>query len=336
MISLLHSIYDPGTPVPRDEAYYDRIFPVLKANMICPQVYCLMREKDLLSLVPGTFREALKQEFGKTVVNNLLLRQTLEAVLKRLDSEGLSAIPLKGIRFNERVFGHFAARPNSDIDLLIRPEDLQRAVGLLTGLGFVMAKQVHNHAVMLKPTGEGQEPLAVELHWSLEKPNWAELDHGRFWSQSVPLAGFRHVRELSTAHLFYSICLHGIRHRMDAFKFLLDIVHMIVQFPDELDYGMLLEEAARDKTKRRIMVALSIVYGQFPFLHGIKPLLFEPLKTGWTYNAMRKKQQGIRDREYYRYVSFFKFSIFDTWKQTVLSQKHIYHFTGKYKADVLE
>ena len=336
MISLLHSIYVQGTSVPRDEDYYDRILPVLKANMICPQVYCLMRERDLLPLAPGKFQEALKQEFGKTVVINLLLRQILEGVLKRLDSEGIPVIPLKGIRFNERIFGHFAARPNSDIDLLIRPEDLKRAIGMLNSLGFVMAKQVHNHVVMLKPTGEGREPLAVELHWSLEKPNWAELDHERFWSRSVPLAGFQHARELSTGHLFYYICLHGIRHRMDAFKYLLDIVHMIAQFPDELDYGALLEEASRDKTKRRIMAALSIVYGQFPFLHGIKPLPFEPLKTGWTYSAMRKKQQGIRDREYYRYVSFFKFSIFDTWKQTVLSQKQIYHFTGKYKADVLE
>ncbi|MNJ05337.1 hypothetical protein D3C73_1665910 [compost metagenome] len=56
------------------------------------------------------------------------------------------------------------------------------------------------------------------------------------------------------------------------------------------------------------------------------------METAWTYSAIVKKQTGVKDMEYYRYVSFFKFQIFDTLKHTIMSQKQIYEHTAKYSS----
>ncbi|MDF2939095.1 MAG: hypothetical protein K0Q90_4468 [Paenibacillaceae bacterium] len=115
-------------------------------------------------------------------------------------------------------------------------------------------------------------------------------------------------------------------------KYVMDIVQIMATAGEQVDMGRMLKEAAADKTAKRVKIALSIACGLFPGLSASRSLPFPLVETAWTYSAILKKQTGIKDMEYYRYVSFFKFQIFDTLKHTIMSQKQIYEHTAKYSS----
>jgi hypothetical protein len=332
VISLLRWVYRSELPLYSQAGSYENALEEIRLSHVSPQIYYLLQSRQLLKETPVFFQNALKQDYHRTMIQNLLLRRIEDQLLTDLDREGIPVIPLKGTRFSEAYFGNQAARASADIDLLIPPDDLRKAMACTERLGFQLDKHVHNHTVMVKSTGPDSAPLAVELHWTLEKQDLSEMNDSRFWIEARPVKGFRHVKELSAQHAFHFICLHGIRHRMDSMKFILDILQMLETAGDCIDYRALMEDAARDKTRKRVETALSIVYGLFPWLHEAKPLPFKPLETAWTFHAMLKKQKGIKDMEYYRYISYFKFKIFDTLKHTITSQKQLYMPSVKYPA----
>ncbi len=333
LIALLEPIFGNGKPLPAwgDEEYKLALRDI-RLSGVGPQICHFLRGKGLLDETPAFFRNALKQDYQQALVQNLYIQKMEREILAAFEAAAIPVIPLKGPRFAEGYFGHMAARPSSDIDLLVHPEDLKRAEQCVEALHFQKDKQVHNHVVLAKATGPGQDALAVELHWTLDKKNWSSLDDRRFWEEAGEVAGYRHVKELSPTHTLYFICLHGMRHRMDSMKYVMDIVQILAAEGTRIDMGRLLREAASDKTAKRVKIALSIACGLFPELPASRSLPFPLLETAWTYSAIVKKQTGVKDMEYYRYISFFKFQIFDTLKHTIMSQKQIYEHTAKYSS----
>lgn len=325
VITLLRSLYDPAEPLPEDEGFYRAVMEDVDLFHLHAQLYQLLKETDALEQVPVFFRKQLKQAADRVLFQNLALRHTEETVFRRFEERGIGAIPLKGNRFAERFFGHFAARPTSDIDLLVHPAGMDQAVECLRGMGFAFDKKVHNHTVMRKVVEGSSLPVEVELHWTLDKKYWSELHDGPFWEHSVPYKEFRYIRELSVPHTFYHICLHGIRHRMDSVRFVMDIAQMIHRCGSGIDIDAVFGQALQDRTVRRVQAALSIVYQQLPHFQRSLPLPFPLLDTHWDYGMFRDMQKGLRKMDY-KYRLFFKFRIFDTWKHTILSQRQLYNY----------
>ncbi|MDF2936873.1 MAG: hypothetical protein K0Q90_2246, partial [Paenibacillaceae bacterium] len=259
MIALLEPIFESGKPLPGwEEEHYRLALKEIRLSAVGPQIYHFLRGKGLLDGTPVFFRNALKQDYQQSLVQNLYIQKMEREILAAFDAAEIPVIPLKGPRFAEGYFGNMAARPSSDIDLLVHPEDLKRAEQCVEALHFQKDKQVHNHVVLAKATGPGQDPLAVELHWTLDKKNWSSLDDRRFWEEAATVAGYRCVKELSPTHTLYFICLHGMRHRMDSMKYVLDIVQILDTAGDQVDMGRMLKEASADKTAKRVKIALSI------------------------------------------------------------------------------
>lgn len=164
----------------------------------------------------------------------------------------------------------------------------------------------------------------IELHWTLDIPEWSRLDPERFWNNAAVLPTYRHARELSASDTLYFACLHGARHQMSSLRYLLDIVQILEHCADFIELDALLEQAEADRTSRRIQAVLSIVYDQFPHLHAVKPLPFPILKTPWTYDIVRSARQGKKSLDYYAYKLFFRHQIFDTWTHRLLSLRKAY------------
>jgi len=94
------------------------------------------------------------------------------ALLKRIDvrfaAASLPAVALKGPLFAERFYPRPSTRATSDIDLLVRPGDLDRAATVLASLGFVgtdgaqesRQRREHHHLHFSHP-----DALPLELHF---------------------------------------------------------------------------------------------------------------------------------------------------------------------------
>ncbi|GBF75997.1 hypothetical protein PA598K_04436 [Paenibacillus sp. 598K] len=332
MFALLNALYDSdsgnvppaGPQLAADIELFAMHAQIHKLLQRCPRV----RES-----LPQDLRQRLKRESETIGIQNLMLQHTERQILKQFDSHRIAAMPLKGTRFAERFFGALAARATSDIDLLVRPGQLEEAISLVRDMGFILDKKIHNHAVLYRLITP-DIPLMVELHWTMDKPHLSELRDEPFWDSSLPMAGFDGIRELDALSTFYFMLLHGMRHRMESPRYLLDLAHMLLEHGETLDLSELVVRARRDRTYRRVQAALSIVYGEFPSLHTRKPLPFDVIETYWTYEAIRDRRLGKRGLDDYRNRMFFRFGIFDTWKHQLLSQQPVYKRLGKRPSDM--
>ncbi|MGM0874199.1 MAG: nucleotidyltransferase domain-containing protein [Bacillota bacterium] len=321
LINFLQSLYDHNSSLPSETEVYNQLIEDIEYFSISPQVYFYLKQQDRLELTPQFFQNRLKNSFNQVLIQNLFIKSQTEKILSTFDELSIPAIPLKGVLFAEKYFGHVAARSTSDIDLLIKPDDLNNVIEYVKKLGYTIEEESapdHFHCSLSKELPGSPIPLTVEIHWDILRENTSEFKIEEFWSQANPLKQYKHIKELSDDHTFYMICLHAWRHNLDSMKHFLDIVQIINVLGNELEYDTLFKDAARHKTLNRMKRTLSIVYRAFPQLKEIQTLPFNNQKgLWWQYEAVR--DSSFRNiKVYLDYFDYLFFS-FDTTKHRLIA-----------------
>ncbi|MDP4083193.1 MAG: nucleotidyltransferase family protein [Bacillota bacterium] len=300
-IELIKGLYDSQASFPKEEDYYHNAQILIENEGISSQMFYLLNNSGKLQQTPLFFQKFLKENYEKSLVQNLFIKSQLEQILRKLEENRIEVIPLKGVLFAEKYFGYYGARPTSDIDLLIRLEDLEKAIQVAEDLQFfIEEKQItdHFHCSLGKKLKGSMIPLRVEFHWNLVLEKTADLNVEPLWDQAVPLKGSLYVKELSDYHAFYMICLHGWRHNLDSLKYFIDIIQMVHLLQGKLDYDSLFKEAALHKTLNRMTRTLTIVYQRFPHLDKIKYL---------SYKSKNIYRQYYSDKGVKKYIDFFDY-----------------------------
>jgi hypothetical protein len=146
-----------------------------------PLVYRVyQREGRLAELSPGE-RQVAERHYYTTLARNLRAFEAARQLLDAADADGLTVLPWKGLVFAETLYRDPGTRPMMDVDLMVRPDELERALRLFAGLGyrrgFTGARYTprHGHDVTLcDADGRG----FVELHYRMfhELGGDAEVD----------------------------------------------------------------------------------------------------------------------------------------------------------------
>ncbi|HET7875176.1 MAG TPA: nucleotidyltransferase family protein [Methylomirabilota bacterium] len=96
------------------------------------------------------------------------LERALDGTLGALEGAGIRAVALKGPVLAERLYPAARMRFSSDLDLLVRPSDLDRAAAVLSALGYAEETgpsaryhRRHHHHIHLV----GPRPPMIELHF---------------------------------------------------------------------------------------------------------------------------------------------------------------------------
>ncbi|MEH7419047.1 nucleotidyltransferase family protein [Neobacillus drentensis] len=301
MVTLL---YNQNTGMPQEEEFYTRALLDIENEGISSQVFFILKQQGRLKQTPAFFQNRLKENYEKGLFQNLLIRNQMNTILTNFESQSIDVIPLKGVHFAENYFGHIGARGTSDIDLLIRLQDINRAIEIIKDLGFTLEEEQvpgHFHCSFSKTIPGSTIPLVVEIHWNIVRENTSDFRIDDLWDQSVQVGSFKHLKELSPNHLFYMICLHGWRHNLDSTKYFIDIIQLIYILDGQIDYDYLLKLAASHKTLKRLKRTLSIVYHQFHHLDEVKELPFKIKQTKWEYQNIKGLNQ---------YIDFIDYQLF--------------------------
>lgn len=108
----------------------------------------------------------------------LVQRVAVEAALDRasevLTASGLAAVVLKGGWLLDDVYGEEDYRVTTDVDLLVRPADYERALAALEDAGWALCTASPRQAVLQHPT----LPLPIDLHRALFPPATFSLPTG--------------------------------------------------------------------------------------------------------------------------------------------------------------
>lgn len=253
-------------------------------NRVGPLLYRTFRETGLSMLVPAKTMAVLEDSYYLGLSRSTRFEQAVSEILLRLGKEGIEAILLRGLVLGEIVYGDPALRLFTDIDLLIRKQDLARARNALLDLGYrppshgidaQYFERNHLHLQLLKREGG----VVAELHWALDhKYTVFNVDYAEMFAEAISgqVAGVEALL-MSPENLLLSLCIHVIKHcyyskyilaRPDfaelilASSFLIlycDIAEVIRHYGPDLDWDLTVCRARRWQIESTVQPALASV-----------------------------------------------------------------------------
>ncbi len=138
-----------------------------------------------LARLPSADQIALLDRARRLEVGPLIARRLLE--MDGLAPEAIAAAR-RILGASLLLFDDLGARQSADIDLLVRPQDVQAAHALAVSRGFAPAcLEYHvtdpdSKAIHLEPR-EVVASYSIDLHWSIEMPRLVPIDHADFWTE---------------------------------------------------------------------------------------------------------------------------------------------------------
>ena len=180
-----------------------------------------------------------------------------------LNREDIEVISLKGATASENIFGDIGVYPSSDIDILVKVEDIDRVRGILetdgytlndAGFdeyrGYFMKEQYHINLTKGRYT--------IEPHWNLFMMYFT-APPGFWWEESVIVSsGGKTYRFLSPEKniLYTSFRLFSVR--FVQLRFLVIVAEIIKHYRDRIDWNKLFMYARRYKFENVLRVTMKL------------------------------------------------------------------------------
>jgi len=257
--------------------------------------------------------DVLKELYVHTWGENQRQLHAVVPLLDALERAGIEAVVLKGLALIARFYRDPGLRPMADVDVLVRPADVERTGALAVDLGWrprypvtLAFRRVKHAAPFHHPTAG----IACDIHWRVfEEATAAALDDAfRAAAESVTFQGTE-VRVLAPTDQLLHVCGHAgrwdpvppIRWAADAAailregpidwprlvlhtterRFVLRMRHMIAYLREELGIAIppvVLEELARQPVSLLERLEHRIRTHEHPLLGELPVYLFNCLR----------------------------------------------------------
>jgi hypothetical protein len=226
-------------------------------------------------LIPQESYRDLSNQYYANMKRNMAIIGELREVLATFQEAGIPCIVLKGIALAEHVYPNIATRGMSDVDILVKKEDLFKVDDYLSSLGYIsrdssVEKAIHNPVGYLASLEyrKNASPLNLHVHWhtvntSVPATTFVErIDINRLWENSAIIAvADSRALMLRPEHMIIYLCEHALRvgHSFDRLILICDIFFSIKAFENMIDWNFVSEESRRFGLSRFVYYGLSIV-----------------------------------------------------------------------------
>lgn len=226
----------------------------------------------LLPLLEEGECERWKRAIRIGSVRTLGFISRLHEILETLHTEGIEVMPLKGPVLAQALYGDVSQRHMRDLDLLVAPGEMQRALRVLQESGYMLkipgkelsARQWrtylrHQYDVGLVHREQGS---MLELHTRIAYPGLlGGVEHLITDDpESVEIAG-RTVRCMSREGTFLYLAIHGAHHLFFRLFWLRDLAEALNRW--ELDHARILYMARQMGIERMLGVGLRLTGSVF-------------------------------------------------------------------------
>ena len=233
-----------------------------KRHSIAPMLYwCLSRMRA--DVAPAEIFEQLLLSTRTCTLQNLRHAAALHRVLAAFETRGIDVLAFKGPVSAWSLYTDPGLRHMADLDLLVRPRDAARAVGMLIELGCKPADPAPATALGLYRLGNERafatpDEVEIDLHWQFSQiqfERWFDVDS--VWNRRtyVPIAG-RLVPTLGREDQLRHLCMHAAKHGWFKLRDLSDLARLIAL---GVDCDAALSEAARSGGLRTLLLGLGLI-----------------------------------------------------------------------------
>jgi hypothetical protein len=215
--------------------------------------------------VPNRCRDLLRRYYLQTAKSNIINEKETLRLIGLLKDVHVAAIPLKGAIASDVVFGNAGLYPSSDIDILVKPSDLEEVKKVLAANGYEYREQnerdllaAHYHIIF------SNEKHHVEVHWNPAK-RYIKITPD-FWWEDVSEFEYEGVKvtmlspERYILYTIFRLFDHGFR----PLKYFLLIAALLNVYRHELDCARLLSLAKELRMRRLVIFTLEFlreIYG---------------------------------------------------------------------------
>jgi hypothetical protein len=282
-------------------------------------------------LIPQDSYRGLSNLYYTNLKRNMYILDELRGVLATFQEVNIHCIILKGIALAEHVYPNIAMRGMSDVDILVKKEDLFSVDNCFSFLGYTcrdssVKEAFHNpegYLASLEYRKNDKSSLSLHVHWhtvntSVPATSFVkQVDINRIWEKSVMTSvADLQARILCPEHLIIYLCEHALRvgHSFDRMILVCDIFFTIKTYDNLIDWIFVAEESDRFNLSRFVYYSLSLVQ-HFTSLdipnHCISKL--KPSNMSWGekfFFYLQIKNRRIRGSSYFVYLAMNR-SLFD-------------------------
>ena len=232
-------------------------------HSVLPLVYRALGQH---SGVPGLTREVLESLLRENARRSLFLTAELLRLLESFSQQGISLLPYKGPTLAQSLYGDIALRSFSDLDLLVRIDDVQRATDALQTLGYSadppvspVRRSAHLALASEQMFRRTAGAALVELQWRVAPAYFSvDFDLDWFWRTAVHVSlGERPVPALASEALLLVLSVHGAKHYWESLVWIADIAQLLRKYPD-WDWDSVLSTARSLGIERLLFLALAL------------------------------------------------------------------------------
>lgn len=248
---------------------------------IAPLLYNNLKDIQEGHLIPREIMDQLRTAYHGNLARNMYLYAELKRILETFYDKGVKVIVLKGAALAKTVYGDIGLRQMSDVDLLVKKEDLPHAENIMSGLGYLFQgdrppewyRENHEHISYIHP----EKNIPVEIHWHIARKTRLSririVDTDiieRWWegAQNIEFPGSKALM-LCPEDLILHLCLHFFKHRFTsqnerftskgALIQMCDIFQTLKHYRDEIDWVRLKGKAEQYGIDSLIYTTLFIV-----------------------------------------------------------------------------
>ena len=264
--------------------------------------YWHIRRCDIEDRVLPEALSALGRCYHEAIGENLAAMGSLRDLLGRFETSAVPVMVLKGAALVSSLYPGLGLRRMTDVDLLVRREDLRKADALLRGFGYAPVdgdpqeaavrpvgylSSLDYRRVSSAPREGGNErragehagsrkiiprPDSFHLHWHLVNSSVPAymfavgVDMERLWTEADQgeVSGAR-FRMLAPHHLLIYLCEHALRvgHSFDRLVLFSDILEVLRVYGAALRWERVVAESVELGLHRFLFLSLSLVCGLF-------------------------------------------------------------------------
>ncbi len=213
-------------------------------------------------LVPLQVLSKLRDYNQENTRQSLLLTAELLRLMELLKANGIQAVPFKGPTLAMRAYGDVALREFSDLDLLVRTEDVSKVRKLLVGEGFKPNPELSGtqEAALIRfdcaYNFSNQKKVMFDVHWKFAAPHSFALETNGLWDRLETLTiGGKQLPTLSVEDLLQVICLHGLTHFWERLGWICDVAGL-VELQKDIDWDSVIDSTARQGSRRVLSLGL--------------------------------------------------------------------------------
>jgi hypothetical protein len=244
---------------------WERLLCLTDHHRVVPQLFGQV--SAFSRLLPDNVLGALRSRYQENAHKALWFTGELLRILSCFESAGIKTLAYKGPVLAKALYGDVTERQYSDLDILVRPEDVPKAKAVALAVGYACYPQLRSQeepAYIASGCGYVFHTAAgrnlLDLQWRIV-PRFYSIDFevAHFLDRADRIVvGGHSVRTLCAVDLLLVLCVHAAKHVWLQLSWLCDIAQLAKS--PHLDWTAVQTEARRLGIERIVNLNLLLAH----------------------------------------------------------------------------